>query len=55
MVIDASKIQRELGWSPTETVESGLGKTVDGYLANLDWMRRVQSGSYRGERLGLAV
>ena len=53
--IDASKIQRELGWSPAETFESGIRKTVQWYLANNAWCRRVQDGSYRGERLGLAV
>lgn len=52
--IDASKIQRELGWSPRETFESGLRKTVEWYLANPTWTERVLSGAYRGERLGLA-
>ncbi|WLQ15470.1 dTDP-glucose 4,6-dehydratase [Hahella aquimaris] len=52
--IDASKIQRELGWSPTETFESGLRKTVEWYLANKSWSQRVLDGSYKGERLGLA-
>lgn len=51
--IDAAKIQRELGWIPQETFESGLRKTVEWYLANLEWCRRVQDGSYRRERLGL--
>ncbi|MFI8746052.1 dTDP-glucose 4,6-dehydratase [Pseudomonas sp. NPDC077186] len=50
--IDAGKIQRELGWVPQETFESGLRKTVQWYLANLDWCRRVQDGSYQGQRLG---
>ena len=50
--IDASKIQRELGWTPQETFDSGLRKTVQWYLENLDWCRRVQDGSYQGERLG---
>ncbi|WP_263146094.1 dTDP-glucose 4,6-dehydratase [Pseudomonas sp. RIT-PI-AD] len=50
--IDAGKIQRELGWVPEETFESGLRKTVRWYLDNLDWCRRVQDGSYQGERLG---
>jgi dTDP-glucose 4,6-dehydratase len=50
--IDASKIERELGWVPEETFETGLRKTVQWYLDNLDWCRRVQDGSYRGERLG---
>ena len=52
--IDASKIQRELGWTPQETFESGLRKTVAWYLANEQWWRRVQDGSYKGERLGKA-
>ncbi len=50
--IDASKIQRELGWTPQETFESGLRKTVQWYLSNLDWCRHVQDGSYQRERLG---
>lgn len=53
--IDASKIQRELGWRPTETFESGLRKTVEWYLANADWCQRVQDGSYQRERLGMAA
>ncbi|AVO53532.1 dTDP-glucose 4,6-dehydratase [Ectopseudomonas mendocina] len=50
--IDASKIERELGWVPQETFETGLRKTVQWYLDNLDWCRRVQDGSYQGQRLG---
>ncbi|MFP6850375.1 MAG: dTDP-glucose 4,6-dehydratase [Pseudomonas sp.] len=50
--IDASKIERELGWKPEETFASGLRKTVAWYLDNLDWCRRVQDGSYQRERLG---
>ncbi|PTS82128.1 dTDP-glucose 4,6-dehydratase [Pseudomonas sp. HMWF032] len=50
--IDASKIERELGWKPAETFTSGLRKTVLWYLNNLDWCRRVQDGSYQRERLG---
>jgi dTDP-glucose 4,6-dehydratase len=50
--IDASKIERELGWTPEETFETGLRKTVQWYLENLEWCRRVQDGSYQGERLG---
>ena len=53
--IDASRIQRELGWRPRETFETGLRKTVAWYLANQAWCGRVQSGAYRGERLGLAA
>ena len=51
--IDASKIQRELGWVPQETFESGLRKTVEWYLANEDWWQSVLDGSYQGQRLGL--
>ena len=50
--IDASKIGHELGWQPQENFESGLRKTVAWYLANQDWCRRVQDGSYQRERLG---
>jgi len=50
--IDASKIERELGWVPEETFETGLRKTVQWYLDNLEWCNRVQDGSYQGERLG---
>lgn len=50
--IDASKIERELGWTPQETFETGLRKTVQWYLDNLEWCRRIQDGSYQRERLG---
>ena len=50
--IDASKIERELGWTPEQTFESGLRKTVRWYLENRQWWERVLSGSYRLERLG---
>ena len=50
--IDAGKIERELGWRPKESFASGLRKTVCWYLDNSDWCRRVQDGSYQGERLG---
>ncbi|HWV08661.1 MAG TPA: dTDP-glucose 4,6-dehydratase [Pseudomonas sp.] len=52
--IDAGKIERELGWTPQETFDSGLRKTVRWYLDNLDWCRRVQDGSYQRERLGVS-
>ncbi|MBI3310210.1 MAG: dTDP-glucose 4,6-dehydratase [Serratia liquefaciens] len=52
--IDAGKIDRELGWHPQETFESGIRKTVSWYLNNETWWRRVQDGSYTGERLGLS-
>ena len=51
--IDPSKIRRELGWTPSETFETGLRKTVQWYIDNEWWWARVQSGGYRGERLGL--
>ncbi|MFJ4458040.1 dTDP-glucose 4,6-dehydratase [Pseudomonas sp. NPDC089392] len=50
--IDASKIEQELGWVPQETFASGLRKTVQWYLDNLEWCRHVQDGTYQGERLG---
>jgi dTDP-glucose 4,6-dehydratase len=50
--IDASKIERELGWKPQETFESGIRKTVEWYLANEGWWKAVLDGSYQGERLG---
>lgn len=50
--IDASKIERELGWRPIETFESGLRKTVQWYLANEAWWQRVLTGAYRLERIG---
>lgn len=50
--IDASKIQRELDWSPLETFETGIRKTVEWYLNNLEWCHNVQDGSYQRERLG---
>jgi dTDP-glucose 4,6-dehydratase len=45
--IDARKIERELGWRPAETFETGIRKTVQWYLNNPDWVQRVQSGAYR--------
>ena len=53
--IDAGKIQRELGWVPEETFASGLRKTVQWYLDNLEWCRHVQDGSYQRERLGASA
>lgn len=50
--IDASKIERELGWKPEETFETGLRKTVQWYLNNKDWWQAVLDGSYQMERLG---
>jgi dTDP-glucose 4,6-dehydratase len=51
--IDASRIRAELGWTPRETFESGLRRTVAWYLENGRWWERVRSGAYRGERLGV--
>jgi dTDP-glucose 4,6-dehydratase len=45
--IDARKIERELGWRPAETFETGIRKTVQWYLNNPEWVQRVQSGAYR--------
>ena len=53
--IDASKIERELGWVPEESFESGIRKTVEWYLNNQDWCRHVQDGSYQRERLGKGI
>jgi len=51
--IDASKIEKELGWSPEETFESGIRKTVEWYLNNKQWWNRVLDGSYSRERIGI--
>ncbi|MGB0663330.1 MAG: dTDP-glucose 4,6-dehydratase [Pontibacterium sp.] len=53
--IDASKIEKTLGWTPEETFESGLKKTVEWYLSNEAWWQRVLDGSYQGERLGTGL
>jgi dTDP-glucose 4,6-dehydratase len=53
--IDASKIDRELGWKPQETFESGIRKTVIWYLDNKQWWGNVLNGSYQLERLGSKV
>ena len=45
--IDATKIQNELGWTPTETFETGIRKTVEWYLNNQDWVAHIQSGEYQ--------
>ncbi|MGO2169063.1 dTDP-glucose 4,6-dehydratase [Pseudoalteromonas sp. AOP31-A2-14] len=50
--IDSSKMQKELGWTPAETFETGLRKTVQWYLKNQQWCTNVQDGSYQRERLG---
>ena len=51
--IDATKIRRELGWSPSYSFEEGLLRTVRWYLSNLEWCATVQAGNYGRERLGL--
>ena len=51
--IDAGKLQRELGWKPSQTFETGIGHTVDWYLSNQPWVQRVLDGSYRMERMGV--
>lgn len=51
--IDASKIERELDWRPQETFQSGLRKTVQWYLNNQHWCKRVQKANYQRERLGV--
>ncbi|MEZ8879484.1 dTDP-glucose 4,6-dehydratase [Vibrio lentus] len=51
--IDSSKMKRELGWTPEETFETGLRKTVQWYLGNSAWCQNVQNGSYQRERLGV--
>jgi dTDP-glucose 4,6-dehydratase len=53
--IDCTKIDRELGWKPRETFETGLRKTVQWYLDNPEWWGDIRSGRYRGERLGALV
>ncbi|WP_108284115.1 dTDP-glucose 4,6-dehydratase [Vibrio parahaemolyticus] len=53
--IDSSKMQRELNWTPEETFETGLRKTVQWYLDNPTWCKNVQDGSYQRERLGVVT
>ncbi len=52
--IDASKIEKDLGWTPKETFETGLRKTVDWYLENTEWWNRVLNGDYKLKRIGEA-
>src|SRR3954470_23401609 len=52
--IDASRLERELGWSAKETFDTGIEKTVRWYLDNREWWEAVRRGVYAGERLGLA-
>ena len=51
--IDASKIKTELGWTPKETFESGIRKTIEWYIENESWWRKIQDKTYNQERLGL--
>lgn len=53
--IDADKIEKDLGWTPDESFETGLKKTIQWYLENADWCLHVQDGSYQRERLGSKV
>jgi dTDP-glucose 4,6-dehydratase len=50
--IDASKIKNDLGWTPKETFETGIRKTIQWYLDHEDWWRKIQDGTYNQERLG---
>jgi dTDP-glucose 4,6-dehydratase len=52
--IDASKIESDLGWKPSESFESGIAKTIDWYIENTQWSERVLDGSYQVQRLGIA-
>ena len=51
--IDASKIRKDLGWVPKETFDSGISKTIQWYLENINWWRKIQGSNYKQERLGL--
>ena len=51
--VNPARIERELGWSPRENFASGLRRTVQWYLDHEDWIRAIENGSYRGERLGI--
>jgi dTDP-glucose 4,6-dehydratase len=53
--IDCSKIERELGWRPSESFASGLDKTIAWYLANRAWWEPLRTGIYQGQRLGLVA
>ena len=53
--IDAGKLKSEFGWAPAHSFEQGIADTVDWYLANQPWVRRVLDGSYRLERIGAAA
>jgi len=51
--INAAKAKRELGWSPQETLATGLGRTLDWYLTNRAWCDAITQGTYQRDRLGL--
>jgi dTDP-glucose 4,6-dehydratase len=51
--IDATKIENELGWSPQESFETGIQKTIQWYLDNESWWKSIQNNTYRQERLGV--
>ena len=51
--IDASKIERELGWKPSLTFDTGIRRTVEWYLSEESWWRPILDGRYQGDRLGL--
>ena len=53
--IDAKKIEQELGWTPKETFESGIRKTVQWYLDHQSWCKNVQDGSYQRQRMGVVA
>jgi len=53
--IDATKIDKTLGWRPKETFETGIQKTIQWYLDHSQWCQHVQDGSYQGERLGVNI
>ena len=48
--IDSSQIQKDLGWEPTESFESGIQKTIKWYLENVKWWRKIQKNHYNQER-----
>ena len=49
--IDATKVNKELGWKPSVTFEEGLERTIDWYLNNEKWLQRIKTGEYRQERV----
>ncbi len=53
--VDATKIERQLGWAPQEDFRSGLVRTIQWYVNHRDWVERISSGKYQGERLGLGT